>query len=141
MLSPKKKLRGIVIFIFPQWGVHSLEKWITYIVSSKNVTSKYLTFYIVISLVRTLLSRNFSHPHSIHTILCWFHEKLLCDVTESGNLFSPFFSGKNFVKATDLLKKLLKSWFHEIFFQWEIISHFSTRHCVYVKKSVSWIFN
>ena len=33
---------------------------------------------------------------------------------------------KNFVKATFLLKKLLKSWFHEIFFQWERKSCFST---------------
>ena len=39
--------------------------------------------------------------------------------------FSPFF-GKNFVKATHLLKKLLKSWFDEIVFWWEKFFLFST---------------
>ena len=34
------------------------------------------------------------------------------------NLLSRIF-GKSFVKATFLLKKLLKTWFDEIFFQWE----------------------
>ena len=33
---------------------------------------------------------------------------------------------KNFVKTMVLLKKLLNSWFDEIFFQWERISRFST---------------
>ena len=41
------------------------------------------------------------------------------------NLLSHFF-GKNFVKATFLLKKSLNSWFDEIFFRWERISRFST---------------
>ena len=36
-----------------------------------------------------------------------------------GNLLSPFFD-KNFVKATILRKKLLKSWFHETFVSAEI---------------------
>ena len=38
----------------------------------------------------------------------------------------PHFLDKNFVKATFLLHKLLKSWFHETFFRWEWISRFST---------------
>ena len=42
-----------------------------------------------------------------------------------GILVSHFF-GKNFVKATVLLNKSLKSWFDEIFFQWDQIFHFST---------------
>ena len=33
---------------------------------------------------------------------------------------------QNVVKVTFLLKKSLKSWFHEIFFQWERISRFSS---------------
>ena len=42
-----------------------------------------------------------------------------------GNSLSRIF-GKNFVKVTVLLSKLLKSWFDEIFFWWEKISRFST---------------
>ena len=52
--------------------------------------------------------------------------------TQYGNygvLVSHFF-GKNFVKATVFLNKSLKSWFDEIFFQWDQIFHFSTVHCV-----------
>ena len=41
------------------------------------------------------------------------------------NSLSHFFP-KNFVKAMVLLKKLLNSWFDEIFFQWERIFRFST---------------
>ena len=36
------------------------------------------------------------------------------------------FFGKNYVKATGLLNKSLKSLFDEIFFQWDQIFHFST---------------
>ena len=42
-----------------------------------------------------------------------------------GNSLSRIF-GKNFVKATVLLKRLLKSWFDKIFLWWERISRFST---------------
>ena len=45
-----------------------------------------------------------------------------------GNSLSGIF-GKNFVKVTVLLNKLLKSWFDEIFFRWERISRFSTLWC------------
>ena len=46
-----------------------------------------------------------------------------------GILLSLIF-GKNFVKATFLLKKSLNSWFDEIFFRWEKISVISTVwHC------------
>ena len=41
-----------------------------------------------------------------------------------GNSLSRIF-GKNFVKVAVLLNRLLKSWFHEIFFRWKRISHFS----------------
>ena len=50
------------------------------------------------------------------------------EITE---IISHFF-GRNFVKAPFSLKKLLKSWFHEIFFRRERISHFYTLcyvHC------------
>ena len=55
------------------------------------------------------------------------HFSTLCcaQCGKCGNSLSRFF-GKNFVKVTVLLKKLLKSWFHENFFQWERISRFST---------------
>ena len=42
-----------------------------------------------------------------------------------GNFLSCIF-GKNFVKVTILLNKLLKNWFDEIYFWWEKISYFST---------------
>ena len=42
-----------------------------------------------------------------------------------GNSLSRTF-GKNSVKVTVLLNKLLKRWFDEIFFGWERISRFST---------------
>ena len=76
-------------------------------------------------------------------VLCrsfWFHEKTfkivkididmtarLCSAQcgNCRNSLSHSFD-KTFVKSTVLLKKLLKSWFDEIFFQWERISHFST---------------
>ena len=47
-----------------------------------------------------------------------------------GNSLSRIF-GKNFVKVTVLLKKLLKSWFHEIFFGEREFLKFP--HCVEVK--------
>ena len=54
--------------------------------------------------------------------MCCFHEILPKNAwaTQCGiykNLLSRFF-GKNFVKVTVLLKKLLNKWFDEIFFQW-----------------------
>ena len=45
-----------------------------------------------------------------------------------GNSLSHIF-GKNFVKVTVLLNKLLNKWFDEIFFQWELISVISTMCC------------
>ena len=39
--------------------------------------------------------------------------------------------GKNLVKVTVLLNKLLKSWFDEIFLRWERISRFSTQCIVW----------
>ena len=54
-----------------------------------------------------------------------FHEKIFGGRKEqcahcgkNGILLSRFF-GKNFVKTTVLLIKLLNSWFDEIFFGWE----------------------
>ena len=66
---------------------------------------------LVISLVETLLSRNFcqkcvrlnrSNFHTVNTAQCGNY----------GNLLSHFF-GKNSVKATLLLKKVLNWWFDE----------------------------
>ena len=47
---------------------------------------------------------------------------------------------KNFVKATVLLNKSVKSWFDEIFFQWDQIFHFSTLCTVWSshQKLFSW---
>ena len=53
------------------------------------------------------------------------------------NYFNLLFFGKNFVKATVLQKKLLNSWFHEIFFRWKRISRFSTLCTLCV---IVWIF-
>jgi len=61
----------------------------------------------------------------------WFHVKsyvaerfLNIQCGNYKNSLSRIF-GKNFVKVTVLLKKLLNKWFDEIFFRWERISHFS----------------
>ena len=50
---------------------------------------------------------------------------LVFSTLHCGYSLSHFF-GRNFVKATFLLKKSPKSWFDEIFFRWEQIFHFST---------------
>ena len=65
------------------------------------------------------VSRNFINLATAQSTVCG---------TQCGNCrnsLSHFFR-KNFVKAMVLLKKLLNSWFDEIFFQWERISRFST---------------
>ena len=46
--------------------------------------------------------------------------------------------GNNIVLFHTVLKKLLKSWFHEIFFQWERISRFSTVCSIHV--DIRWYF-
>ena len=61
--------------------------------------------YLVISQVKTLLSRNF----------CQKCVRLDFQCGNFGNSLSNFFD-KTFVKATVLLNKLLQSWFHENFF-------------------------
>ena len=82
---------------------------------------------LVFSLVNTLLSRNFCQIsvtvnfRNFHTV----SEFQCAQCGNYGNSLSHYF-GKNFVKVTYLLKKILKSWFDEIFFQWERISRFST---------------
>ena len=53
-----------------------------------------------------------------------------------GNSLSRIF-GKNFVKVTVLLNKVLKSWFDEIFYKWERISRFSTLWKYYKLQSLS----
>ena len=55
-----------------------------------------------------------------------FHNVRWAECGNFGNSLSLFFD-KNFEKAMVLLNKLLKSWFQEIFFQWENFSFFS--HC------------
>ena len=56
-----------------------------------------------------------------------FSTRTLCTAQceNYGNSLSRIFD-KNFVKATFLLKELVKSWFHKIFFRWERFSRFST---------------
>ena len=66
------------------------------------------------------------------------HEKLIsrnlfciCTVQCRNYKYSlSHFFGETFVKATVLLKMLLKSWFHGIFFQSEIRDNFSFFHSV-----------
>ena len=61
------------------------------------------------------------------------HSSVESTVTQYGNYgnsLSRIF-GKYFVKVMDLLNKLLKSWFDEIFFRWEWISRFSTLWVIY----------
>ena len=67
-----------------------------------------------------LISRNFAKKVGHKAI--WVSEP---QCGNYGNSLSRIF-GKNFVKVTILLNKLLKSWFDEIFFRWERISRFST---------------
>ena len=82
--------------------------------------------YLVISLVNPLLSRNFCQNifREINVLLKNFTMNCLTKKLDGaqcgnyGNLLSRIF-GKIFVKVTGLLKKLLNSWFDEIFFWWE----------------------
>ena len=59
---------------------------------------------------------------------CWKLANLWTFQTTGWKLrkFSLTFFDKKFVKTTVLLKKLLKNWFHEIFFQWENLSFFQS---------------
>ena len=72
---------------------------------------------------------NFFRKSGAYTKFCQnFWERILhsAQCGNYGNSLSRIF-GKNFVKVTVLLNKLLiKSWFDEIFFRWERISRFST---------------
>ena len=71
-------------------------------------------YSITLYLVKPLLWRNFCEK-----IVAW------AQCGNYGNSLSRIF-GKNFVKVTVLLNKLVKSWFDEIFFWWERIFRFST---------------
>ena len=74
-------------------------------------------------LTENLLFRRF---HEINLICPLFGNKIpWSHCGNYGNSLSRFY-GKNFVKITFLLNKLLKNWFHEIFFRWERIFRFST---------------
>ena len=88
--------------------IHSVVKWKNS--HQKNISSNQL-FSIFFS--KTFVSRNFCQ------------KRVGAQCGNFANFLSYIFD-KNFVKAPFLLKKLLKSWFHEIFFQWEKIQHFST---------------
>ena len=87
--------------------IHSVVKWKNS--QQKNISSNQL-FSIFFS--KTFVSRNFCQ------------KRVGAQCGNFANFLSYIFD-KNFVKAPFLLKKLLKSWFHEIFFQWETISRFS----------------
>ena len=83
---------------------------------------------LVFSVVKTLLSRNFCQRSvTVNFPQCGNYRILLPPFFRSvqftqcgnyGNLLSHFFD-KNFVKVTFLLKKILKSWFDEIFYGWQ----------------------
>ena len=104
------------------------------------------TRYLVISLVKPLLSRNFCHKClrvNFHSVCSsWFHEKFLsviqyhslekCTIKRDHDFYGKIniFS----VKATYLLKKLLKSWFHEIFWEWSRFIVLFHTHSVVISK-------
>ena len=71
-----------------------------------------------------LISRNFCQKY-VREIFRNFHNVAQCE--NYRKFFSRIF-GKNFVKATVLLKKSLDSWFDGIFLQWEYCK-FDTYFC------------
>ena len=96
-----------------------------------------LTLEVLVPCLNLKRTKNHSHAiskffeKSIHTSLCnsrnfclyikvWYLQKFTLSLSR--------FFGKNFVKATALLKRLLNSWFDEKKFQWEQIFHFITSH-------------
>ena len=105
--SPKKWPKWKFLdFLFLQNWFHVKSKW------QKNPEiSTPWSMYRVKIFSKKLISRNFR------------------DKTVAAT-FTTFFD-KSFVKPTVLLNKLLKCWFHEIFFRWERISKISTV-CIYV---------
>jgi len=139
---------------FLQWGVKYLIE-INFLLNDilvwRNFYSKDSSVHSIAHLHTVWKLRNFTATvisqifRQINVLLKnftlnWFDEKKLrgseflvfphC-VAQCGNCrnsLSHFFH-KNFVKAMVLLKKLLKSWYDEIFFQWERISRFSTLCC------------
>ena len=98
-----------ILTMFPQ--SHDFTKYLVKLVKVKNcVKSSFILKYVE---RHKLFSRNIWSKVSLsHT-------------GNYGNLLSRIFD-KNFVKATFLLKKLLKNWFHGKKFRWERISRFST---------------
>ena len=92
---------------------------------TKNSISLYL-FHLQSSFYDFLTKNSWNQPS---LAVNWLHEifsyYVIAQCGNSGNSLSHFFD-KNFVKPTVLLNKLLKSWFHEIFFQWERIFEIST---------------
>ena len=103
---------------------------------TKNSISLYL-FHLQSSFYDFLTKNSWNQPS---LAVNWLHEifsyYVIAQCGNSGNSLSHFFD-KNFVKPTVLLNKLLKSWFHEIFLQWERISAISTL-CIYCYK-LRWI--
>ena len=71
-----------------------------------------------------LVSRNFLHK-VVEYLKVWKMHKFSVHSVETTENHCHFFD-ENFVKATFLLKKLVKRWFDEIFFRWEYIFHFTT---------------
>ena len=104
---------------------------------TKNSISLYL-FHLQSSFYDFLTKNSWNQPS---LAVNWLHEifsyYVIAQCGNSGNSLSHFFD-KNFVKPTVLLNKLLKSWFHEIFFQWERISEISTLWNSKFK-NISWI--
>ena len=63
----------------------------------------------------------------------------VCAQCGNYGIFLSCIFGKNFVKPTVLIKKLLKCWFDDLFFLWEWISRFSTQ-CFWSKDLAKWNF-
>ena len=78
------------------------------------LTVTYLAIELLLRIFREMASADFSRK-KLFEAQCGKYR----------NLLSLFF-GKNFEKVSLSWKKLLNSWFDEIFFQWEYISVIST---------------
>ena len=63
-----------------------------------------------------------------HLVVYMNKQKLFCTLHSWYYAVCKRYFAKKIVKITFLLKELLKSCFHEIFFQWERISLYSTLH-------------
>ena len=111
------KLATLTVMISTIFNPFKYFSWNHYTV---ELNSKNSSFSTNINLT-DILGLIFYSTYVCTYIIDYFHKNY-------GNSLSRIF-GKNFVKVTVLLNKLLKSWLDEIFLWWERISRFSTLCC------------